>query len=285
MIRLFSLLFFMIAWFSPSVSAHLAGQLPFFKINGVYSSLYHVPVSSVADFDLPQDAAPTNYNEHQPLHLELDTNVLPFGPEITQKTSFFWDFGDGTRATGLINTHQYNQSGTYLLRIDAAYGTNQPGLLEIVAINILPRADYKLPTSVIQANGQAAQDPLVDVIKADFSRPILLDGLGSSGGDSTIKSYTWDFGDSQSAQGEKVTHQFDPGSSQRFIVMRVKNADGFWADSFAELAPVKLEMTKTPAPSFTPSVFPAYLTLALIGLLVGGVAISLYWIGQKKTPS
>ena len=83
------------------VSAHLAGQPPFFLINGKYSSYYPIYVSSLKDFLLPQDSAPENYLVNQPLSFEIDQQMLPYPEDVLGKIIYMWDFGDGTKTTGV----------------------------------------------------------------------------------------------------------------------------------------------------------------------------------------
>src|SRR5688572_9255554 len=105
-------------FFSSVTYAHLAGQPPFFKLNGVYSELYDVPTSSYAEFKLPQDKPPTLYVVNEEINFEIDTNSLPVPAEVLAISTFDWDWGDGsTHATGLINTHSYQKPGSYFIEI------------------------------------------------------------------------------------------------------------------------------------------------------------------------
>src|SRR5579884_4292014 len=135
------------------VSAHLAGQPPFFVINDKYSNLYPVPLTSLSDFPLPQDLAPATYLVNTDLDMKFDITKLPAPPDVVKKTQFFWDFGDGDKGTGLEMHHTYKKPGSYILTVNAFDGTTPaPQLLESVLINVLPNWNYKLPQAVIRIN-------------------------------------------------------------------------------------------------------------------------------------
>src|SRR5476651_2725006 len=132
------------------VSAHIAGQPPYFKVNDKYANLYPVPLTSLNDFDLPQDLPPENYLINVPISFEIDTTQLPVPPEIVKISKFYWDFDDGTNGTGLKNTHTYKKIGSYIIKIKVDDGTvPEPQLLESVIINVLPDLNYQIPEAVI----------------------------------------------------------------------------------------------------------------------------------------
>lgn len=219
----------------PSASAHLFGQPPFFKVNGKYANLYPVPLTSLYDFDLPQDLPPDNYLINKPISFELDKTRLPAPAEVIAKTRFVWDFGDQSRGEGLTNTHAYSRIGSYILKIYADDSTTpKPQLLESVLMNILPDPSYQLPKARILINGRESKDPLTDIISANLKDRFSLDGSKSTTGN-RITSYFWDFGDQQSAQGPRQTHSYSPSLSQVFVILRIKDQNGFIADNYVEI--------------------------------------------------
>src|SRR5574337_885091 len=139
----------------PVAEGHLAGQPPFLKVNGVYAQLYPVPVTSLYNFDLPQDQPPDNYLVNQPINFELDKGRLPAPSEVIDKTKFDWDFADGSHDQGLKTSHIYTKMGSYILKIYADDNTTpKPQLIESVLINVLPDKSYQLPKAIIKVNGQ-----------------------------------------------------------------------------------------------------------------------------------
>src|SRR4051812_41879426 len=100
MLKKIAVCFILTFWtvFSPITAfAHTAGQVPYFKVNGVFSNLYPVPTTSLSDFQLPQDDSPDTYLVNQSIDFELDLSRLPIPPEVVKETVFSWDFGDGEK--------------------------------------------------------------------------------------------------------------------------------------------------------------------------------------------
>lgn len=217
-----------------TVSAHMVGQPPFFKINGEYSDLYPVPTSSITNFNLPQDIAKQNHLVGENLNMEMDVNQLPILPEVIDNTRFDWDFGDGFKASGLKNSHSYSKAGSYVLTIMAAYRTDEPQLIQSTLINILPDKNYQMPQAKIIANNQTSKDPLIDIIKADFTQTIKFSSSDSIAKDG-VSEYLWDFGDGQTSNDPNPTHTYDQEAFQVFPVLRVKDQNGFIHDTYIQL--------------------------------------------------
>lgn len=265
----------------PVVSAHLFGQPPFFKVNGDYANLYPVPVSSLYNFDLPQDLTPSNYLLNQPISFELDKARLPTPADIVAKTKFSWDFGDGERGEGLTNTHTYKKIGSYILKIYADDGTTPaPQILESALINILPDQNYSLLKSRILVNGKGSEDPLTDIIFVDLSKPVELDGTKTEGKGKL--EYFWDFGDQKSAFGSTQTHTYsDKNQPQIFVSLRVKDESGFLSDSFVEVEAASAATRPAAKTSANKNQLP--LTLAVIfGVLVLAFMARLWLQAQRR---
>ena len=228
------IVFFVILFIPVNVDAHMVGQPPFFKINGEYSDLYPVPTSSITNFNLPQDIAKQNHLVGENLNMEMDVNQLPILPEVIDNTRFDWDFGDGSKASGLKNNHAYSKPGSYVLTIMAAYRTDEPQLIQSTLINILPDKNYQMPEAKIVANNQSSKDPLIDIIKADFKEPVQFKSSDSTAKDG-VKEYLWDFGDGQTSNDPNPTHTYDQEAFQVFPVLRVKDQNGFIHDTYIQL--------------------------------------------------
>lgn len=218
------------------ISAHLAGQPPFFKVNGSYANFYPVPLTSLNDFNLPQDLPQSqNFLVGVPVSFELDTTQLPVPPEIVQKSKFYWDFGDGGKGNGLKNTYTYTKVGSYILTIKVDDGTvPEAQLLESVLINVLPDKNYQLPQAVISVNGLQSKDPLTDILTIDMTKKIQFDASLSKS-TSKIITYVWDFGDTSEDHTQNPIHTYQRINDQNFVVLRVRNSDGFLADTFVEM--------------------------------------------------
>lgn len=218
--------------------AHVAGQAPFFRINGTFSPLYPVPSTSLSDFPLPQDRGPKNYLINQPINFVIDPTQLAVPKDVFDQTKFTWDFGDGTAGFGSQLSHTYKRPGSYVLKIDAQYqDVSGAQLFQSIMLNVLPDANYILPRAVMAIDGKTLTDPLTDVASIPFGQAVQFDASKLSGGSSNIVSYFWDFGDGKSGTGQMISHTYDTKLVQQqvFPVLRVKVADGFIADTFAEI--------------------------------------------------
>src|SRR5579859_6854604 len=157
------------------VAADPGGTTPFLTINGRYTTLYPVSVSSLpyTQFNVPLYAAPDSYLLNQPLTFVLDSNLMPISRDDLPHAQFTWDFGDGTKAEGLQNTHSYTKIGSYILTVQVENAPHytplnfyDPSLpFNAVLINILPDSAYQLPQAVIAINHQGVTDPLLDSLQ------------------------------------------------------------------------------------------------------------------------
>jgi len=105
--------------------------------------------------------------------------------------SYYWDFGDGTNATGVAPTHVYTTNGTYTVTLtvtDNNRATDNDTCN--ITVNIPPVAD-------------AGPDQTVLV-----NETVQFNGSGSCDPDGEIVSYYWDFGDGTTAAGVTPTHNY-----------------------------------------------------------------------------
>ena len=110
-------------------------------------------------------------------------------------TSFEWDFGDGTTATGETTSHSYSSSGDYSVTLtvtdDAGATDSVSKTISVGSTNAAPSASFTTSPS----------SPTVD-------ETVSFDASGSSDSDGAITSYEWDFGDGTTATGETTTHSY-----------------------------------------------------------------------------
>jgi PKD repeat protein len=126
-------------------------------------------------------------------------------------TSYEWDFGDGTTATGPTATHRYGSAGTYNATLTV---TDDNGATSTAEVTVEVTTNVA-PTVSISANRTTAKE----------SDPIAFDGSGSSDSDGTITSYEWDFGDGTTATGPTATHNFS-GVGFHTVFLTVTDDDG-----------------------------------------------------------
>ncbi len=149
-------------------------------------------------------------------------------------TSYSWDFGDGSTATGPRVQHTYNSTGEYrvTLRVNDGEGlSNSIRTTEhILLINQYPTADFTAP--IVVAPGQ------------EFT----LDGSLSSDSDGLITSYEWYNEGELLGTGPQLTTSL-PNSGNTTISLRVKD------DSNYELAEgiknKRIRVNTTPVPVWT----------------------------------
>lgn len=273
-------------FFGSTVEGHLAGQPPYFMVNGRYSNLYPVPLTSLDNFELPQDLTPDKYLVNRMIKFELDVSKLPAPPEIVLKTKFNWDFGDGGEGHGLAMVHTYSKIGSYIIKIYADDGTTpKPQLLESAFINIVPNLGYSLPQAVIKINGQTSNDPLTDILQFNLSDSLSFDGSASIDQSGKVISYLWDYGDQKSENIPKSSHKYSNDLSQIFPVLRVKDENGFIADNFVEIQnKALLQNDVLPSKSSLPveNVSPKKDMSGLIKLVLVSVIIFLTALAGKK---
>lgn len=259
------------------VGAHLAGQPPFFLMNGKYAGFYPVYSTSLPNFPLPQDMAPETYLVNQPIDFAIDAKVLPFPPDVVAKTTFSWDFGDGAKASGLKNTHAYTKPGSYLLTIHADYaGYSDPNtkpLLQAVLLNVVPDKNYKLPKATITVNGKQVNDPLNDTFSFPSGSKITLSAEKSVEGTSPIATYFWDVGDGQKSDKKTITVSYKNTQAYVFPMLRVKDKNGFISDAY-----VQIENSQA-KPATSPFFAHPLLLLGLGNLLILG---TIAWFVMRK---
>lgn len=210
-----------------SVNAHLANQVPFFKINGIFTPLYPVSPDFNTNITLPQDIGSDNYLINQELNLELDQNNVPVAPGVWDVVTFKWDLGDGTKAEGLNVNHRYQKIGSYLIRINAVYADEEPQLLQSTLVNIVPTHDYKLPQAVIKINDKSVVNDPTQPLKVLLNEPIDLDGLSSMSQSGKIIKYEWDLDSNDLPEGSTVQINYKNSFDKVYPALKITDENGF----------------------------------------------------------
>lgn len=268
-----------------TVSAHLAGQPPFFEINGKIAAQYNVPSTSLEDFPLPQDIGVDRYLVNTPIQFHIKAEILGVPRDIAQNTTFRWDFGDGTRGDGLDNSHIYKKPGSYTVAIDAVY-KNDSVLIESAMLQVVPNTNYKLPQAQLYINDQMSNDPLIDILHFPFKTSLRFDASKTPEGSGKIVSYRWDFGDGNQSTEITTNHSYTLDSDMVFPVLRVTDENGFISDTFVQIN--KGDGTETPRPQKAKvqtdkNDSKPYLKIAFgFVFVVLCVLIALYFMTKKK---
>jgi hypothetical protein len=247
--RIAKLLVLLLLLTGQAVHANGAGLPNFFRINNRFAITnplqeLNIPASS---FLIPQDFAPDDYPVNEPITFSIDEELLgsAFSPGFIKSTQYSWDFGDGTRASGLTNTHSYAKIGSYILVLtiditsDPAQRPTQ--FIDSFLLHIVPEVPYaKFPKAAITVNGQhVKQDPTTktfkDLFYLDFRQKATFDAGGSKAGGAPIREYLWNFGDGTTGDGKTVSHLYSFDMYYATVLLRVRDADGFFTDTYIGL--------------------------------------------------
>jgi serine protease len=114
-------------------------------------------------------------------------------------SSYSWDFGDGSSGSGVNTSHLYAAAGSYTIsltvRDNDGASNSSDSELNLTSVD----AQFTLSRATSQSINFDASDSSV---------------IGASGGDPSIVSYSWDFGDGSPAEtGQMVTHSYTGGGA------------------------------------------------------------------------
>jgi len=113
------------------------------------------------------------------------------------KLTYIWDFGDGETQEGKTVIHKYEKGGDYVAKLLVIDETdtecNRSTQTKLVKLNRAPLADAGGNLNICLTE------------KADF------DASNSFDSDGDALTYSWDFGDGQTATGKKVSHKYGRG--------------------------------------------------------------------------
>jgi len=146
----------------------------------------------------------------QPIYFNASSSYDPDGTIV----SYFWDFGDGTNATGIVVEHAYATNGTYTVTLtvtDDDGATDSLSSTKTILWNDLPIAIFT----------ESAETVYTDEV-------IYFNASDSYDPDGTIIDYLWDFGDGTNATGAIVSHSYADNSlyTVTLIVIDDKGAIG-----------------------------------------------------------
>lgn len=133
----------------------------------------------------------------------FDAQASVPGSGTTQISSYNWNFGDGSSATGVTASHRFDAAGTFQVTLTV---TNDRGIsastTQAVAVtgSLPPTADFVMSPALIH------KDETV-FFNASTSR-------AATG--RTIVRYSWNFGDGFTGSGQTTTHPY--GSVNTFTV-------------------------------------------------------------------
>jgi len=134
-------------------------------------------------------------------------------------SSYEWDFGDGSTATGQTTSHSYSSSGDYTVTLTV---TDDKGATDTVSKTI----------SVGTSNAAPSASFTVSPSSPKTGETVNFDGSGSTDSDGTISSYEWDFGDGSTATGQTTSHSY--GSAGDYTVSLTVTDDAGATDTVSK---------------------------------------------------
>ncbi|MEM8887121.1 MAG: PKD domain-containing protein, partial [Bacteroidota bacterium] len=156
-----------------------------------------------------------------------DLTVSPY-----VKTSYLWDFGDGTTSTSPGPFHQYNSDGVYTVKLIVE---DQNGCRDSLTKNNYIRLSHPVSNFTWDATEVCPNVP-VGVSFTDVSIP-----------DTTIVAYVWDFGDGTTSTERNPSHSYStPGNYS--VSLRVINTLGCTDDTVQSNL---IEVLNPPATDFS----------------------------------
>ena len=144
---------------------------------------------------------------------------------------YFWDFGDGSTATGVKVSTAYPDSGAYTVTLTV---TDDDGATDTIATTKIVR--NKSPVAIFTESAETVY----------VNETITFNAADSYDPDGTIVNYSWDFGDRNTATGVTVSHAYSDNGLY-LVTLTVTDNDGATASAHA----TKTVMNMQPVASFT----------------------------------
>ncbi len=162
--------------------------------------------------DLPIDLVATN-NSPQMVGFAV-TLTATVASGNSAGLTYSWNFGDGQTAQGRVVQHAYSQPGTYSAFVIATNGTDSKRATTMVTV-----WPYSTPVP---------EEKAIQGLKATSDSPVIAGNpvsLLATVVEGTNVSYSWSFGDGQTATGPSVSHVYSiPG--KYLITLRAVNPLG-----------------------------------------------------------
>jgi PKD repeat protein/KaiC/GvpD/RAD55 family RecA-like ATPase len=164
---------------------------------------------------------------------------------------YFWDFGDGINATGIIVNHAYTENGTYTVTLTVTDNDGAATSINatMTVLNRAPIASFTESATTVYT-GQT--------IYFNATRSYDLDGY--------ITDYIWDFGDNANATGLTVSHAY---AEQGFYTVKLTVRDNDEASNTT--VEIKTILNRAPVASFA-----ALPSQPIVGMLITFNASSSY---------
>lgn len=145
--------------------------------------------------------------------------------------SYHWDFGDEITAEGESVRHTFSSGGYHVVTLTLTDDEGATASAHI-GINVLP-GQSKCADETTCGGGDPDPMAIIEASPNPFScsggtvdQPITFDGRSSRAGVGSIRTYYWDFGDGETAIGQRVTHTFTRTGTFRVTLTVTDEAGG-----------------------------------------------------------
>ncbi|MBN2347465.1 MAG: PKD domain-containing protein, partial [Bacteroidales bacterium] len=128
-----------------------------------------------------------------PLTSNFDAS-LSYDP-VGAISNYSWTFADGSTGNGPTINHTYNTAGVYKVELLV---TDDGGLTDTAWVNVTVLTTNEPPVAVAEALPVAGNAPL----------EVTFIGGASTDDNDTISSYSWDFADGNTGEGDTIVHTF-----------------------------------------------------------------------------
>ncbi len=128
--------------------------------------------------------------------------------------SYSWDFGEGNDVSGAVQSHTYQNAGTYSVTLTVSDGSGGTDMerITITAIEqeILPPEPPSDPIAKVSSSNTVGEAPLT----------VSFDGSASIIDPELTATYKWDFGDGSFGSGMSVSHEYlNPTTCQAMLTV------------------------------------------------------------------
>lgn len=151
-----------------------------------------------------------------------------------QTLNYYWDFGDGSSASGASPSHIYTEKGVYTARLTVTDddGDFDTDTLTVTINNIAPTADADLDQT-------ASEDELV----------FFHGSGGDTSSDEPTLIFEWDFGDGLFGEGRNPTHTYQ-NLGTYLVTLTVTDNDGDFAQDTTVVTVTNIPPTVDAGPDF-----------------------------------
>ncbi|OLT41874.1 hypothetical protein BJF86_02375 [Serinicoccus sp. CNJ-927] len=201
------------------------------------------PTALSADRVAAHYAAGTNENAEPAAQFSVETDGLGVSVDASASddpdgeiVSYAWDFGDGSTDDGVTATHDYAEAGTY----------------DVALTVVDDRGGEATTTQTVTVEEPPNKEPMADFTVTADELDISVDASASEDPDGEIVSYSWDFGDGATGQGETATHSYlEDGTYD--VTLTVVDDRGGEATS-TQTVTAEVIPNEEPLPGFTASI-------------------------------